>query len=76
VYTHFLDELGELEEMELTGASNVHVDLIGYREKIRLYMAERQDHATIQRPRRNKQLTALDLSELERILPEGGVGSR
>jgi type I restriction enzyme R subunit len=75
VYTNFLDELGDLEEVGLTGASNGHIDLARYREKIRLYLADYQDHAAIQRLRRNKQLTALDLSELERILLESGLGS-
>jgi type I restriction enzyme R subunit len=75
VYTSFRDELGELAEVELVGASNGHVDLSRYREKIRTYLAGYQDHATIQRLRRNKQLTALDLSELERILLESGLGS-
>ncbi|MFJ5976123.1 DEAD/DEAH box helicase family protein [Pseudarthrobacter oxydans] len=76
VYTNFLDELGELEEIDLAGASNGHIDLARYREKIRLYLADHQDHAAIQRLRRNRQLTALDLSELERILLESGLGSR
>ncbi len=76
VYTNFQDELGELDEVELIGATNGHIDLARYRDKIRLYLAAHQDHATIQRLRRNKQLTALDLSELERILLESGLGSR
>ncbi|WP_298254723.1 type I restriction-modification enzyme R subunit C-terminal domain-containing protein [uncultured Arthrobacter sp.] len=76
VYTNFLDELGELEEIDLAGASNGHMDPARYREKIRLYLTGHQDHAAIQRLRRNRQLTALDLSELERILLESGLGSR
>ncbi|MGN7201563.1 DEAD/DEAH box helicase family protein [Arthrobacter sp. SAFR-044] len=75
VYTNFQDELGELEEIELTGASNGHVDLDRYRDKIRQYLHQYQEHASIQRLRRNRQLTALDLSELERILLESGLGS-
>jgi type I restriction enzyme R subunit len=75
VYTAFQDVLGELEEVELAGASNGYVDLARYREKTKLYLAEYQDHASIQRLRRNKQLTALDLSELEKILLESGLGS-
>lgn len=39
-------------------------------------MAQHQDDVTIQRLRRNKQLTALDLSKLERILLASGLGSR
>jgi type I restriction enzyme, R subunit len=75
VYTNFRDELGELTEIELTGTSNGHIDLARYREKVRQYLAQYQEHATIQRLRRNKQLTALDLSELERILLESGLGT-
>ncbi|MFJ4169965.1 DEAD/DEAH box helicase family protein [Paenarthrobacter sp. NPDC089714] len=75
VYTNFQDELGELQEVELLGATNGIVDLNRYRDKIRTYLAQYQEHATIQRLRRNKQLTALDLAELERILLESGLGS-
>lgn len=75
VYTNFQDELGELEEVELVGAASGFVDLPRYRDKIRSYLAQYQEHATIQRLRRNKQLTALDLEELERILLESGLGS-
>lgn len=75
VYTNFQDELGELEEIELSGASNGHVDLSRYRDKFRQYLSQYQEHATIQRLRRNKQLTELDLSELERILLESGLGT-
>lgn len=75
VYTNFRDELGDLEEVELTGASNGHMDMTRYREKTRQYLVSHQDHAAIQRLRRNKQLTGLDLSELERILLESGFGT-
>ncbi len=75
VYTNFQDELGALEEVELVGATNGFVDLPRYKEKMRSYLAQYEQHATIQRLRRNKQLTALDLAELERILLESGLGS-
>ena len=75
VYTAFEDALGELAEMELVGASSGYVDLARYREKTKLYLSQYQDHASIQRLRRNKQLTALDLAELEKILLESGLGS-
>lgn len=75
VYTNFQDELGELQEVELLGATNGFVDLARYREKVRTYLAQYQEHATIQRLRRNKQLTTLDIAELERILLESGAGS-
>lgn len=75
VYTNFQDELGVLEEVELVGTTNGFVDLPRYKEKMRSYLAQYEEHATIQRLRRNKQLTALDLAELERILLESGLGS-
>lgn len=37
VYTNFQDELGELEEIELIGASNEQMDLGRYRQKICRY---------------------------------------
>jgi len=75
VYTNFQDELGELEEIELTGASTGFMDFSRYRDKTRLYLSGYQDHATIQRLRRNRQLTDLDLQELGRILAASGVGT-
>ncbi|WP_346958711.1 DEAD/DEAH box helicase family protein [uncultured Arthrobacter sp.] len=76
VYTNFQDELGELEEIELAGASTGFMDFSRYRDKTRLYLAGYQDHTTIQRLRRNRQLTDQDLEELGRILAESGVGTR
>ena len=75
VYTNFQDELGELEEIELAGASTGFMDFSRYRDKTRLYLADYQDHTTIQRLRRNRQLTDQDLEELGRILAESGVGT-
>lgn len=75
VYSHFEDDLGDLLDTELemfrTGAS----DFGRYREKVKTYLAGFTDHATIQRLRRNRPLTELDLSELERILLESGAGT-
>jgi type I restriction enzyme R subunit len=75
VYTNFQDELGELEEIALAGASTGFMDFSRYRDKTRLYLADYQDHTTIQRLRRNRQLTDQDLAELGRILAESGVGT-
>lgn len=41
-----------------------------------MYLRSHLDLATLQRLRRNKPLTALDLSELERILEESGAGTQ
>ena len=75
VYTNFDDELGEVREVDLPEAQGP-VDLVRYSEKVRIYLADKMDHATIQRLRRNRPLTELDLEELERLLLESGAGSR
>lgn len=75
VYTNFQDELGEIEEIELAGASNGYVDFSRYKEKTRQYLAAYLDHAAVQRLRRNRQLTDQDLAELGRILSESGAGT-
>lgn len=75
VYTNFDDELGEVREVDLPEAQGP-VDLVRYSEKVRVYLADKMNHATIQRLRRNRPLTELDLQELERLLLESGAGSR
>jgi type I restriction enzyme, R subunit len=71
VYTDFIDELGEVEEVPLGVASGVGYDR--FREKARVYLQAHLDHVVLQKLRRNLPLTPLDLSELERILAEAGV---
>ncbi len=73
VYTDFADQLGELTEIELTRAA-VAVDVDRFRAKAREYLRAHLDHVALQKVRRNRQLTPEDLSELERMLLEAGVG--
>ncbi|SDI79100.1 type I restriction enzyme, R subunit [Arthrobacter subterraneus] len=75
VYTDFEDVLGEVREVGLPDVV-APVDMARYSEKVRVYLADKMDHATIQRLRRNRPLTELDLQELERLLLESGAGSR
>ncbi|WP_125610524.1 DEAD/DEAH box helicase family protein [Specibacter cremeus] len=75
VYTNFADELGDLQEVSLNGVHSGVNDFKRYRLKAQAYLRAHLDLATIQRLRRNKPLTALDLAELERILQESGAGS-
>ena len=42
---------------------------------MRQFLQEHDDHVTIQKLRRNKSLTAVDLAELGRLFVESGVGS-
>lgn len=75
VYTNFEDELGELVEIELDGVHSGVNNFDRYRQKAQMYLRSHLDLATLQRLRRNKPLTPLDLSELERILEESGAGT-
>lgn len=75
VYTNFEDELGELVEIELDGVHSGVNNFDRYRQKAQMYLRAHLDLATLQRLRRNKPLTPLDLSELERILEESGAGT-
>jgi type I restriction enzyme R subunit len=43
--------------------------------KVRHFLSQNQDHITIQKLKRNEQLTPHDLAELERILVDEAVGS-
>jgi type I restriction enzyme, R subunit len=43
--------------------------------KVRHFLTQHQDHITIQKLKRNEQLTSQDLTELERIFIDEGVGS-
>lgn len=74
VYTDFEDELGELTAATLTGME-IGTDLTRFEQKIRIYLNTHQDQLAVQKIRRNKQITALDLSELEKIFVEAGLGT-
>lgn len=71
VYTDFPDELGELSELPvLPGSGQVNAER--FREKVRAFLRDHEDHIAIHKLRRNVPLTAGDLAELERILVESG----
>ncbi len=74
VYTDFTDELGELTPVELPGVS-VGTDLERFRAKARAWLREHDDNVALQKLRRNRQLTDTDLSSLERMLLDAGIGS-
>ncbi|MGI8721441.1 MAG: type I restriction-modification enzyme R subunit C-terminal domain-containing protein [Geodermatophilaceae bacterium] len=73
VYTDFADELGEGKVVNLTGIS-VGTNYERFLAKARAYLRDHEDHVTLQRLRRNKQLTPADLTALERMLLESGAG--
>lgn len=74
IYTDFPDELGEDSEIDLPGLAG-RSDFERFREKARHFLKQNATHVTIQKLRRNQPLTASDLSELERMLLDAGVGT-
>jgi type I restriction enzyme R subunit len=67
VYTDFEDEIGEGTTIELSDAG-VGTDKTRFQMKVRHFLKQHADHIAVQKLRRNEQLTAQDLAELERIM--------
>ncbi|WP_151481864.1 DEAD/DEAH box helicase family protein [Streptomyces albicerus] len=75
VYTDFVDEqTGDLTVAYLHGMT-VGTDMQRFTQKARRYLRAHEDHLAIQKLRRNRQITATDLSELEEIFIEAGIGT-
>lgn len=55
VYTDFIDELGSVSEVALSGLS-VGADLERFQAKVRVYLRAHEDHLALQKVRRNKPL--------------------
>ncbi len=73
IYSDFEDELGAETEIDLLGLTPTD-NFEQFRAKARAFLRAHEDHIAIHRLRTNKALTALDLTELERILASNGVG--
>jgi type I restriction enzyme R subunit len=73
VYTDFEDLLGGETDFTLPGFA-VGTDQARFLAKARAFLRRHLDHIAIERLRKNKPLTATDLSELERMLAESGAG--
>jgi type I restriction enzyme, R subunit len=73
VYTNFVDELGDVTEVELRGVAT-GTNFARFREKARAYLSTHESHVTLQKLRRNRQLTASDIAELERMLTAADLG--
>jgi type I restriction enzyme R subunit len=76
VYTDFTDELGDETIVEMEVFSNSGDDFERFREKARHFLRDQENHITIHKLRFNEPLTPTDLSELERMLLESGVGTQ
>ncbi len=74
VYTNFEDQLGVAAEVRLPLPGNAG-DFERFRTKARAFLREHEDHIALHKLRRNQPLTQADLTELERMLAESGVGT-
>lgn len=72
IYTDFQDSVGPETTFELPGFGGA-AEFERFKEKARAFLRQHEDHLAIQKLRRNRQLTASDLEELERILAESGL---
>ena len=74
VYSDFEDEIGAGDAIEVSGVP-VGTDMDRFRAKARQFLKANQSHIAVLKLYRNDPLTATDLSELERIFVEAGVGT-
>jgi type I restriction enzyme R subunit len=74
IYTDFEDEIGAESPVELPGFESLE-SYERFRTKVRQFLKEHEDHLSIHKLRSNEPLTATDLSELERMLSQSGIGS-
>lgn len=72
VYTDFQDEIGEGTNVVLPDIGS-GTDKARFMMKVRHFLQEHSDHITLQKLRRNEQLTKQDIQELERIFTEEGL---
>jgi type I restriction enzyme R subunit len=74
IYTDFEDELGEQTEYELLSIDGSLLSMEAFRDKTRAFLRHHENDIAIHRLRMNKQLTSTDLTSLERVLAESGIG--
>ncbi|MFB7877093.1 DEAD/DEAH box helicase family protein [Nocardia sp. NPDC056064] len=74
IYTDFEDELGELSLKELTALAGLH-DKKRFKAKARAYLTEHADHVAVQKLRRNRQITSVDVRYLEGIFLDEGFAT-
>ncbi|MBK9952466.1 MAG: DEAD/DEAH box helicase family protein [Candidatus Competibacteraceae bacterium] len=73
VYSDFEDEIGAGVEVSLPDIST-GVNKPRFLQRVRYFLIQYKDHITIQKLKRNEQLTSQDLAELERIFLSESVG--
>ena len=72
VYSNFADEIGDGVEHELPQVGEA--DFARFKQKARHFLKAHEDHIVLHKLRQGKPLTPTDLSELEKMLLEAGVG--
>ncbi|WP_182085962.1 DEAD/DEAH box helicase family protein [Aureimonas sp. ME7] len=72
VYSDFADEIGEgiLHDLPQVGA----VDFVRFKAKARAFLRKHEDHIALHKLRQGRPLTATDLSVLEHMLLDAGIG--
>ncbi len=76
VYTDFEDTIGEQSEIFVAGYASAE-EMRQYRLKVERFIRDNANHITINKLRMNRQITRMDLEELERLLfTAEEVGSR
>lgn len=72
VYTDFEDEIGTATDVTVQGVS-VGTDMDRFRLKVRQFLKGHENHIAVLKLKRNEPLTALDLSELQKVLVGAGA---
>ncbi len=67
VYTDFEDTIGEQSEIFVAGYASAE-EMRQYRLKVERFIRDNANHITINKLRMNRQITRMDLEELERLL--------
>jgi len=74
IYTDFEDQMGKESDVILSGFTTPD-SFERFRAKARQFLKTHENHIAIYKLRMNEPLTPTDLTELERILCESGIGS-
>ncbi|MFB8004788.1 DEAD/DEAH box helicase family protein [Nocardia sp. NPDC056000] len=74
VYTDFEDELGQLRIQELTALTGIR-GKARFEAKVRAYLTEHDDQIAVQKLRRGRQITTMDIAFLEKVFIAEGFGT-
>jgi len=72
VYSNFIDEIGDGVEHELPQVGEA--DFARFKQKARHFLKAHEDHIVLHKLRQGKPLTPTDLTELEMMLLDAGIG--